>query len=413
MPLVEEEKKVLATSGNLALVQDAEVVQAGYENYGLEPFYYLASRSDANQRLQQVSDRFDSLEEAQEQFHARAAAQEKTPAQDPEQAERLAPKRLKKKVLLPILDQNLPSAVAQAMEFRVEVVPIVFHEGTQLARAELQSGEKPIAYEVLRRGNDLEGLNPQFSPTLDRLRFDARQDPEALQKALQKAQELAAQKLGMDDLIAGYSKAAPENQEKLLRSAFRNTLDGWKEPEQAPEKATEPQPPSVLKEEPAKTADQDLTKDWPKAPTPPQQPEKVEPERPTYQRQKPVPLLAQKNRPWVLDYGDHITVTRRAMFGVGRKAQEKREQAVGYALQAAVQRFGQPIHFVGNPAFLRQTAELAVKLGIELEPGNKLAEQIYREVQERQQQLSGNVLGPARKSAQQQITQQVDPGLER
>ncbi|UTV80117.1 hypothetical protein MQE22_08785 [Acidithiobacillus sp. YTS05] len=411
MPLVEEEKKILATSGNLALVEDAEIVQLGYENYGLEPFYYLANRGGTDQKLQQISERFDSLEEAQEQFRERAAKHEKAPSQEePEQSGRLAPKVLKKKIFLPIREQELLPAVAQAMEYHVEVVPIVLDEGTQVARAELKPGEKPIAYEVLRRGNELEGLHPQFSPTLDRLRFDARQDSNALEKALQKAQELAAQKLTMDDLIAGFSKATPENQEKLLHSAFRNALDGWKEPE----KGIEAQPQENPEKEPAKSLDQDLTKDWPKAPTPPNPSPTQEPERPTYQRQKPVPLLAQKNRPWVLDYGDHIVVTRRAMFGVGRRAQEKREQAVGYALQAAVQRFGQPIHFEGNPAFLRQTAELAVKLGIELEPGSKLAEQIYREVQEREQQLRGNILGFARKAPQQQqIPQAMDLGLER
>jgi hypothetical protein len=125
-----------------------------------------------------------------------------------------------------------------------------------------------------------------------------------------------------------------------------------------------------------------------------------------------VALLTHKNRPLVLDYGDHITVTRRAMLGIGSRAREKREQAVTTALQAAVQRFGEPIHFEGNPKFLRETAEMAVKLGIRLEPGSKLAEQVYKEAQERAVKARGNTLEPARKTEPQKSRQQ-DIGLER
>ena len=354
----------------------------------------------------------------------------------PRENVRALPKALKKKLIFPIKGEvDLPPAVREAMEYRVEVVPMVLDDGSILARPELKPGEKPIAYTVLRRGNDLDDLNPQFSPTIDRERFDASKDPQALEKALEKAQALASQKLDMDDVIPGYRKATSENQEKLLRSVFRNTLDGWRETEQnAPEQSQEAIP-TKGKQEPAVKAEPgvqpkvpevqapepgsaDPVKDWPQT-TPPPSPfsEKKAPEpnpdRPTFVRQKPVPILAHKNRPLVLDYGDHITVTRRAMFGIGRRAQEKREQAVGYALQAAVQRFGEPIHFEGNPAFLQETAEMAAKMGIQLEPGSKLAEQIYREAQEKERVARGNTLGPARRQPERQQAVQQGRGLER
>ena len=435
----------------------------------------------------------------------------------PRENVRALPRVLKKKLTLPITGEvDLPKAVREAMEYRVEVIPLVLDEGSVLARSELKPGEKPIAYTVLRRGNDLDDLNPQFSTTIDRERFDARKDPQALEKALEKAQALASQKLDMDDVIPGYRKATSENQEKLLRSVFRNTLDKWREPAQrsvartpdpkleegekvlhrvdrllliegsrvvqhgyedygmepyyalaevrtdgklqrlqdfasreaaeqewqqrqkekspldlseqsAPESAkvgdSAPNRPELETATPEQSQKAIPTKDTqepavkaepgvqPKVPAV-QAPE-PNPDRPTFARQKPVPILAHKNRPLVLDYGDHITVTRRAMFGIGRRAQEKREQAVGYALQAAVQRFGEPIHFEGNPAFLQETAEMAVKMGIHLEPGSKLAEQIYREAQEKERIARGNTLGPARRQPERQQAVQQDRGLER
>ena len=347
---------------------------------------------------------------------------------------RARPKVLKKKLTLPITGEvDLPKAVREAMEYRVEVIPLVLDDGSVLARSELKPGEQPIAYTVARRGNDLDGLHPQFSAVVDLERFDARRDPQALEKAFRKAQELAAQKLDMDQVIPGYRKAIPENQEKLLRSVFRNTLDGWRETEQnAPEQSQETLPtkdkqepavkvePTVQSKVPAVQAlepsSPDLVKDGPQEtpqPSPFSEKKAPEPDRPSFARQKPVPILAHKNRPLVLDYGDHLTVTRRAMFGIGRRAQEKREQAVGYALQAAVQRFGEPIHFEGNPAFLKETAEMAVKMGIHLEPGSRLAEQIYRVAQERERATRGNTLGPAQRQPEQQKAIQQDRGLER
>ena len=144
----------------------------------------------------------------------------------------------------------------------------------------------------------------------------------------------------------------------------------------------------------------DLLENWPSLS--PQQPsappDHGDGEQKNYERHDPIPLLSHKNRPLVLDYGDHIAVTRRAMFGIGRRAQSKRENAVSTALLAARDRFGEPIHFSGDPAFVRETANMAVKLGIALEPGNDLAKHAYEQALQRAAAERGNVLEPSRKA---------------
>lgn len=176
--------------------------------------------------------------------------------------------------------------------------------------------------------------------------------------------------------------------------------------------AEQPTPEPKPSQEKAQTQDNaDLLKDWPKVG---KTALFAEPSRrPSFERlQTPVSLLTRNNKPLVLDHGDQITVTRRAMLGIGRAAQEKRENAVTVAMQAAVQRFGEPVHFTGDAAFLKQTAEMAVKLGITLEPGNKIAEAIYRDARDRAARARGNALGPSRKSPEPQKTVQRDRGVE-
>ena len=338
----------------------------------------------------------------------------------PTEKSRAVPKVLKRKLVLPITGElDMPQAVRDTMNYRVEVVPLVLENGTAVERDELKPGEKPFAYEVLRKGNALEGLDPKFLVTLDRVGFNVLQDPQAAEKAIQKAQELAAQNLDMDTLIPGCGKATPENREKLLKSVFGDRLDvdrgtiedaeqhaqhetteqersdlkrdTEKSQEPAAEQATEP---SAAKS-PEKTAQDnaDLLKDWPSVSSDnAKKPDKV------FEKHDPVPLLSHKNRPLVLDYGDHIAVTRRAMFGIGRRAQSKRENAVSTALLAARDRFGEPIHFSGDPAFVRETANMAVKLGIALEPGNDLAKHAYEQALQRAAAERGNVLEPSKSS---------------
>lgn len=109
------------------------------------------------------------------------------------------------------------------------------------------------------------------------------------------------------------------------------------------------------------------------------------------EKRPPQVLLAnpRNGKPHVKDYGDHIVVTRRAMFGMGRAAAQKREQAMTVGLQAAAERFGQPVRFEGSPAFLQEAAKQAVRLGIQLEPANKEAARVYQqELQRREQELA-------------------------
>lgn len=142
-----------------------------------------------------------------------------------------------------------------------------------------------------------------------------------------------------------------------------------------------PEAQKVIPEKPKKAPEQstdEIMKDWPTAVP-------AQASRQEFPRIKPPKTLLghpRNGKPMVLDHGDNITVTRRAMLGIGKRAQEKREHAITTGLQAAAERFGQPVHFEGSPAFLKETAEMAVKLGISLEPGSKLAEHYYQQALE-------------------------------
>ncbi len=153
----------------------------------------------------------------------------------------------------------------------------------------------------------------------------------------------------------------------------------------------------------------DIMRDWPTGIPTPEQPKK------NFERKKTPDILLdhpRNGKPLVKDYGDHIVVTRRALLGIGRRTQEKREQAVGVALQAAAERFGTPIHFEGNPIFLRETAKMAVKLGIPLEPGSKLGEQIYKAELERQRKEQERALKRNAFSQSLQKQKELEPKKE-
>lgn len=397
--------------------------------------------------------------------------------------ERAKLRSLKKRVTLPIAQVDLPDDLARAMQYRVEVTPVVRSEGAVLDRAEIQPGDELMGYRVYRRGNQLDGLENDGKPVyLDAERFRLKDGPVALEKALARAKELAEKPLTMDDLVPDYAKLPPEQQrekrDKMFGRAFfpvelksglpatdrelvsaenlrlmkgrrsvqlgyenygedlvyytaekdpqgkwtalsHETKD-WREGEkkfqelcnarniQAPEKkqrdvtpvldaaatdAKKPEGPEkhVAEQSAPEQSTDDIVKDWPQA----NAPKKLVPEtevpapelpaqdnaRQEFPRIKPPKTLLghpRNGKPLVLDHGDSISVTRRAMLGIGKRAQEKRENAVATGLQAAAERFGQPVHFSGSPAFLKETAEMAVKLGITLEPGSKLAEHYYQ-----------------------------------
>jgi len=177
------------------------------------------------------------------------------------------------------------------------------------------------------------------------------------------------------------------------------------EPEQAPVTEPEPTQPEQTKPAPTKAPDQqaqEMLNNWPSGVAVPNQEQ-----RHLFEPKIPPEVLHCKNgnpkKPYVLDHGDRIAVTNRAMLGIGREAQNKREQSVAIALDAAVKRFGEPVQFHGTRAFEKETIDVAVRYGIALEPVSEHAKSYYKEAlarQQKQQLAVTNSLGPARKKEQ-------------
>ncbi|MBU2802521.1 hypothetical protein HFV02_09685 [Acidithiobacillus caldus] len=147
--------------------------------------------------------------------------------------------------------------------------------------------------------------------------------------------------------------------------------------------------------EPAK--EEDLTKDWPGSPAtdaqaPGQKTPEPEPARVFPKKSPPEVLLAdpKRGKPLVLDHGDKVSVTNRAMLGIGREAEERRNKSVEVALKAAKERFGEPVRFSGSRAFEEKTIEMAVRLGIQLEPATEHGKRAYEKALE-----ARNTLGPS------------------
>jgi len=218
-------------------------------------------------------------------------------------------------------------------------------------------------------GHDVEGLS--FGPA---------QEPVLEQEAGQETAKDLAQE--------PQSRAIPET-ETAVEAPGPAEPEKPREIEQEREtsKAPEPEPQQKAGPEAGPLAD------WPgtsqKSPEP-----LAPPEKPRFERKNPPEVLFAnpKGKPYVLDHGDKVTVTNRAMLGLGHEAAEKREKAVEIALKAAVDRFGEPVRFQGSRAFMEETVKLALQRGIALEPGSPMAKEIYeRAIQER-----GNQLGPAK-----------------
>ncbi len=239
-------------------------------------------------------------------------------------------------------------------------------------------------------------------------------------------QEIEAEVKSSEEVVAPaegqVKRPVPGEQEPSVSTESSESLA---KPEKAEEeKQTEIQPAgpetsaaSDLSEKTAKSQEQesektnaDILQNWPEGAA--EKGQKAEEKQKTFVHlETPNILLSHNKRPLVLDYGDQITVTNRALFGIGRESQKKRENAVGTALSAAVERFGEPVHVVGNKAFLKQTAEMAVKMGIKLEPGDEQARKIYQEALDRAAKEKGNVLSPARSAPSK--SKEQDLGIER
>jgi len=191
--------------------------------------------------------------------------------------------------------------------------------------------------------------------------------------------------------------AAAKEPEQKVEPTDPAPTEPAKEPEQTKPDQTKPAPAKDTSQQA-----QDMLNNWPSGVAVPN-PE----QRRYYEPKIPPEVLHCKNgnpkKPYVLDHGDRIAVTNRAMLGIGREAQNKREQSVAIALKAAVDRFGEPVQFHGTRAFEKETIDVAVRYGIALEPVSEHAKSYYKEAlakQQKQQLTVTNSLGPARKKDQ-------------
>lgn len=86
----------------------------------------------------------------------------------------------------------------------------------------------------------------------------------------------------------------------------------------------------------------------------------------------------EKNRPLVKEYQKGIAVTNRAMtFGITDAQKQKREENLLFALQAAKERYGEPVRFEGRGKFEQEIAKLAVANNIKLEPATERGRKTY------------------------------------
>ncbi|WP_241781472.1 LPD7 domain-containing protein [Acidithiobacillus thiooxidans] len=198
----------------------------------------------------------------------------------------------------------------------------------------------------------------------------------------------------------------PEPQEV----AAKPSVEKAEEPEKAkePEKAPQIESAGDIAEDLKKMANRPIQAE---SLFPQQEPDPAPKARPSYPRKNPpeVLLANPKGKPHVLDHGDKVTVTNRAMLGIGRKAEEKRRKAVETALQSAVDRYGQPVRFHGNRAFLEEAVKIAMERGIALEPGSPMAKEIY----ERETHARGNQFAPSKPGKVQEVDKDRSPAVPR
>ncbi|MHB1321732.1 MAG: LPD7 domain-containing protein [Acidithiobacillus ferrivorans] len=225
--------------------------------------------------------------------------------------------------------------------------------------------------------HDAEGLS--FGPSLN---------PEKEKgEALKVGETLAQGTVGPE--IAEPAQPAPE---KSVEAEIADATG--KKPDQEPQQKTITEP--------------DPLADWPGASQKSLEPRIMPPEKPGFERKNPPEVLFAnpKGKPYVLDHGDKVTVTNRAMLGLGHEAAEKRQKAVEIGLKAAVERFGEPVRFQGSRAFLEETVKVAMERGIKLEPGSPMAKEIY----DRATREHGNQLGPSKAAPYRAPTKKQEVG---
>lgn len=233
-------------------------------------------------------------------------------------------------------------------------------------------------------------------------------DPEAdvsmrLQQRLLAPEEYQAQQYRQGVPQVGWDASAQIRQQ-LVTLAPETALESGDLPKQKEQQLAADSEPAPVRQEKFAAVEKpaaELEEPWPQAPEAkplfPQEPRPVAQDsgQPKFERIRPPVILLDngKGKPHVLDHGDKVTVTNRAMFGFSDSAKEKRRQAVEVALQAAAKRFGEPVHFQGSAKFMEETIAVAIQRGIKLEPGNEAAKRMYERALEK---IEVNQLGPSK-----------------
>lgn len=307
---------------------------------------------------------------------------------------------------IPAKKVDLPDELANQLNPRVQIRPLVLRDGAHLAPLALEPGDVLKGYVVggaMDHLPDSKDLDKSMY-SMDRHSFPAKQQRfglEELEQARAAAQKMAAETvITMDGMEAAYQQNTGLPFSIRFPGESGKRWDALKvaHQEQVVDVAEQRDGPSEPEQKPSTP---DLTANWPGSSLKPevqaeeQKAPKQESEAPARVFPKKVPpeiLLAdqKKGKPLVLDHGDKVSVTNRAMIGFGKEAEERRNNAVLVGLKAAKERFGEPIRFSGNPAFEVKTIELAVKHGIQLEPATEHGKRAYEKALE-----AKNALGPS------------------
>lgn len=304
---------------------------------------------------------------------------------------------------LKLQDNQLPENIAEAAKYQEVVVrPLVLSQGSTIVLGEgkqIEPGDRFLGYSV---GLKSEGLDPhgQVPHWHLRKRFPESgivNDPVKAQEfkaqAMEYAAALAERPLTMESMIPGYDKMTLEEQKRMAMEKFPSAYR--KEPDLTADWPGRAENPS--RTDPANGKIPDVAQEpvvrEPAIQEPASQPPEPEARVPRFPKKVPPEILmadSKRGKPLVLDHGDKVSVTNRAMVGLGRDAEERRNKAVEVGLKAAKERFGEPVRFSGSRAFEEKAIEAAVRLGIQLEPATEQGKRAYEKALE-----AKNTLGPA------------------
>ncbi|MBU2844120.1 LPD7 domain-containing protein [Acidithiobacillus thiooxidans] len=313
--------------------------------------------------------------------------------------------------------------VPEGFSSEVRVAALVVREGTRMTPEMPMEGDDFKSWQVNRTFKNDHALfaNGDNRMTVETLNFATQEEAIAAAKKMEKE---PANLETLREARARYGVHAPDRfdfltgliDEKQQEQEQSKTLQAEKT--LRPDKALDPEVQEVAAKHSVEKAQEpekapqvesagDIAEDMKKitgsplqagSPFPQQEASPSPDARPKFNRkQRPEVLMAdQRGKPLIYDHGDKITVTRRAIIGLGSAARERREAVTEKSLLEARARFGEPVRFEGSPAFQMQTIAMAVKHGIELEPATPLGKKLYEKALEVDQ--SKNRLGPSEKT---------------